>query len=165
MKAQRLEPTSKKQRKITEFLKNWARLSKQVCYTQVWVPQNRVGSQQMDHPGWQGLGDKCPCYLQSRCLPFKFVRENGNLTKVIGNRLGDISEMILYESFIAHGIWVSGVLTQCLTQNDEAPGVFHLGLDMFEVGILGDLVTIRCPKLCFLELKAKACVTDCPGKV
>ena len=39
MKAQRLEPTSKKQRKITELLKNWARLSKQVCYTQVWVPQ------------------------------------------------------------------------------------------------------------------------------
>ena len=40
MKAQRLEPTSKKRRKITEFLINRTHLSKQVCYTQAWVPQN-----------------------------------------------------------------------------------------------------------------------------
>ena len=39
MKVQRLEPTSKKRRKITDFLKNRMHLSKQVCYTQVWVPQ------------------------------------------------------------------------------------------------------------------------------
>ena len=37
-KAQRLEPTYKKQRKITEFLKKRTHLSKQVCYTQIWVP-------------------------------------------------------------------------------------------------------------------------------
>ena len=55
--------------------------------------------------------------------------------------------MVLYECLIAHGIWVSGVLTECFTQDDEAPGVFHLGLDRFEVGMLGDLILVKGRKL------------------
>ena len=40
--------------------------------------------------------------MQSRSFPFQLVRENGNLAQIIGNRLSDISEMVLYEGFVAH---------------------------------------------------------------
>ena len=118
----------------------------------------------MNHPGWQGFGYEGPRYLQTSCVSFQFLREDCNLAQVIGNCLGNISEMILYEGFIAHGIRVGGVLTQCLTQNDKAPGVFHLGLELFEAGVLGDLVPIWRPKLRFLGLWAETRIMDCPGQ-
>ena len=115
-------------------------------------------------PGWQGFRDEGPRHLQSCRVSFQLFQKNRDFVQITDSCCHDISEMILYEGFIADGIGVSWVLTQCLTQNDEASGVFHLGLDGLEVGMLSDLVPIRRPQLCFLGLEAESCIMNCPGQ-
>ena len=66
--------------------------------------------------------------------PSNLSESTGNFAEVIGHRVGDILEMILNEGFVAQRVWVSGVFSQCFTQNDETRGSFILACICFRPG-------------------------------
>ena len=113
---------------------------------------DRVSSEKVNHPGWEGFGNRGPSNLHAGLAGLKFVRKTAYFPKISHDGFSNTSEVVSDEGFVANRERVSGRIAHGLANNDETPGVLHLGAQFSENRRMAKTLRVRHPNLGFGRL-------------